>query len=207
MNSNKLTQLKKVIEYKLSSFDFDGEIKKYEKQLTKIYQTPADEYSNSGNIEHGIINILEVAIGVNHPIGYLVGQRRTYQEILELFKKSKNELEKILNPPSYKDEDFEDFIKNLESSDKEPVKKHFFDCKLTDEEWGSENCICPGAYVYRKYLSIGLSEEEAKLIFTYSQIGNTMGEEYEKAKQLYEKHKFLKINKQVSILVTLSYNL
>ncbi len=196
MSLDKLNYIKKVIEKRLSDFDFDGEIKKFEKQQTKIINTPADEYSFSGNIEHGIKNILEVAKGTGHPIGYLNAQKNTYKEILELLEKKESELDAMLSPkPKRKDKHTENVIDRIFLEAKNsPPRKHFFDCKLTNEEWASEGCICPGAYIYRKYLSIGLSEEEAKLIFTYCEIGDIMGDDYEKAKQLYEKHRFLKIN-------------
>ncbi|WP_271784181.1 hypothetical protein [Aquimarina algiphila] len=196
MSLDKLSYIKKVIEKKLSDFDFDGEIKKFEEQQTKIINTPADEYSFSGNIEHGIRNILEVVTGTGHPIGYLTAQKNTFKEILELLEKEETELKAMLSPKSKrKDKHTKSVIDKIFSEAKNnPPKKHFFDCKLTDEEWGSENCICPGAYIYRKYRSIGLSEEEARLIFTYCEIGDIMGEDYDKAKALYEKHRFLKIN-------------
>jgi hypothetical protein len=196
MSLEKLSYIKKIIEKKLSDFDFDREIKKFEEQQTKIMSTPADEYSVSGNIEYGIRNIMEVATGISHPIGYLTAQKNTFKEILKLLEKEESELKAMLFPkPKRKEKHTESVIDRIFSDAKNsPPKKHFFDCKLTDEEWASEGCICPGAYVYRKYLSIGLSEEEAKLIFTYCEIGDIMGQDYEKAKQLYEKHRFLKIN-------------
>ena len=92
----------------------------------------------------------------------------------------------------YQKDDLLERCKSKEKSD----QKHFFDCELTDEDWGSENCICPGAYIYRKYLSIGLSEEEAKLISYYTELKDLMLDKdgLVKAKELYEKHKFLNVS-------------
>ncbi|QTD39037.1 hypothetical protein JL193_07250 [Polaribacter batillariae] len=59
MNSNKLTLIKKIIEQQLDSFDFDKEIERNQKILTELRETPADEYSLSGNIEYGITNRLD----------------------------------------------------------------------------------------------------------------------------------------------------
>ena len=197
MNSNKLTYLKKVIEHKLSSFDFDRQIAVYERELGKIIHTPVDEYSNSGNIEYGIDNILDAAGNVNYPLGYMRSKKDTYQEILELFEKGEKELENILTS-YFKKDDLDDYlldIDDLDSSDEEPLGKHLYDCKLTNEDWGVEGCTCPGAYVYRKYLSIGLNEEEAKLISDYVEFGSVMEEQKRiKAKKLYEEYKFLNIN-------------
>lgn len=199
MKSDKLTLLKKVIEHKLSSFDFDGEIKNYENRLKKVTQTPADEYSHSGNIEYGIRNILDVATGLSHPIGYLVSQRSTYKQILELLEKKESDLQEILElePKPVSDKENRESIFDKLNLDKETTstRKHFYDCKLTNEDWGVENCICPGAYIYRKYLSVGLTKEEAKLVSNYCDFGDAMEEQERiKAKKLYEKHKFLKIN-------------
>lgn len=196
MNSDKLTSLKRVLEHKLSILDFEEKIAKYDRQLGKILQTPADEYSNSGNIEYGIDNILDAASAVNYPLGYLRSKRDTYKEILELFEKEEKELESILKPLP-KQDNFDDLLLDgLDLSDEKPSEKHFFDCKLTDEDWGVEGCICPGAYVYRKYLSIGLREEDARLISNYVDFGSVM-EEQERiiAEKLYEQHKFLNVKR------------
>ncbi|GAA4275761.1 hypothetical protein [Aquimarina mytili] len=194
MNSNKLTYLKKVIEYKLSSFDFDKQIEVYDRQLGKILGTPADEYSSSGNIQYGIDNILDALGNVNYPLGYIRSKRDTYKEILELFEKEEKELETILHPLHKKDNPDTHLLDGMDLSEEEPSEKHFYDCKLTDEDWGAKGCICPGAYVYRKYLSIGLSEEEAKLISDYVEFGSVMEEQKRiKAEKIYEKHKFLNV--------------
>ncbi|MDH7448409.1 hypothetical protein [Aquimarina sp. 2201CG14-23] len=194
MNSDKLTYLKRVLEHKLSILDFEEKITKYDRQLGKILQTPADEYSNSGNIEYGIDNILDAVSAVNYPLGYLRSKRDTYQEILELFEKEEKELESILIPLPNQDNLDDLLLDGLDLLDEEPSEKHFFDCKLTDEDWGAEGCACPGAYVYRKYLSIGLSEEDAKLISNYVDFGSVMEEqERTKAEELYQHHKFLNI--------------
>ncbi len=134
MNSDKLTLLKKIIKYKLSSFDFDGEIENYEKRLRKVIQTPADEYSHSGNIEYGIRNILDVATGLSHSIGYLVSQRTAYRQILDLLEKEESELQEILSPKSENDNENEGSIINKIFSEAEKgtsSKKHFYDCELT----------------------------------------------------------------------------
>jgi hypothetical protein len=198
MNSDKLTLLKKVLEHKLSSFNFDEEIKNHQKRLDKVLQTPADEYSLSGNIEYGIRNILDVATGLSHPIGYLVSQRVAYRQILDLLEKEENELQEILSPKPDSDNGKKESIIDKIFSEAEKStspKKHFYDCKLTNEDWGVEGCICPGAYIYRKYLSVGLSRKDAKLVSNYCEFGDVMEEQDRiKAKELYEKHKFLKIN-------------
>ncbi|MEW7277866.1 hypothetical protein ABW636_04670 [Aquimarina sp. 2201CG1-2-11] len=194
MNSDKLTSLKRVLEHKLSTLDFEEKIARYNRQLGKILQTPADEYSNSGNIEYGIENILDAASAVNYPLGYLRSKRDTYEEILELFGKEEKELESILIPLPKQDQLDDILLDGLGLPDEEPSEKHFFNCKLTHEYWGAEGCSCPGAYVYRKYLSIGLSEEEAKLISNYVDFGSVMEEEERiKAEKLYEQHKFLNV--------------
>ncbi|GAB1858227.1 hypothetical protein MHTCC0001_30640 [Flavobacteriaceae bacterium MHTCC 0001] len=197
MSLKKLEYLKAIIEKELSNFDYDREIEKFREQEKRIIETPADEYSFTGNIEHGITNLVNAASGSSHPVGYLTGQKKTYESILELLKKGETELEKMLLVKPNKNKNNRDSIIDeiFSKAKNEPSnRKHFYDCKLTDEEWGSENCVCPGAYVYKKYLSIGLSKEEAKLISTYTEIGDIMGEDYERAKALYEKYKFLKIN-------------
>ncbi|QMU66075.1 MAG: hypothetical protein GKR88_18540 [Flavobacteriaceae bacterium] len=199
MASDKLTLIKKIIEQQLDSFDFNKEIDRNEKMLSDLRETPADEYSLSGNIEYGIINLLSSATGVTHPIGYLTAKKGALKEFLDLLDKDTHQLEEILNPvPQEKDSSWkDDFLERLETKDKSE-KKHFFDCTLTDEDWGSENCICPGAYIYRKYLSIGLSEEEAKLISDYRELDDLMEdkEKFAKGKTLYEKHKFLNVSNQ-----------
>lgn len=194
MNTNKLTYLKKVIEHKLSNFDFDRQIGVYERELGKILHTPVDEYSNSGNIEYGIDNILDAVGNVNYPLGYMRSKKDTYKEILELFEKDEKELENILTPHP-KHDNLEDLLLDgLDLSDEEPSEKHSPDCKLSDEDWGAKDCTCPGAYVYRKYLSIGLSEDEAKLISDYVEFGSVMEEQKRiKAEKLYEEYKFLNI--------------
>ncbi len=198
MNVDKLKLLKKIIEDKLTSIDFEKEIQRNQDILDDIQQTPADECVFSGNIEHGIINKLDTATGVTYPIAYLSARRDAYNEFLSLFDKNKDELEAILNPPPReKDTTARDlFEKFLETKDDRPVKKHFYDCRLTDEDWGSEKCICPGAYIYKKYMSIGLSKEEAKLISDYKELGDLMEDKqrYALGKELYEKHKFLNVS-------------
>jgi len=198
MNPDKLALIKKLIERQLNSFDFDREIEKHQTMLSKIIQTPADEYVFSGNIEHGITNLVDSATGVVHPIGFLTAKKGTLEEFLSLLDMDTNQLQNLLNPipreedsSSWKDE----FFERLEKNDK-PRRKHFFDCTLTDEDWGSKKCICPGAYIYKKYLSIGLSKEEAKLISDYRELDDLIEDKgrFARGKELYEKHKFLNVS-------------
>lgn len=194
MNPDKLVLIKKLIERQLNSFDFDKEIEENQTILSNIIQTPADEYVFSGNIEHGITNLVDSATGVAHPIGFLTAKKSTLEEFLSILDMDTNQLQNLLNPaPREKDSSWKDnFLERLNKKDR-PKKNHFFDCTLTDEDWGSKNCICPGAYIYRKYLSIGLTEEEAKLISDYREFGDIISgkEQFEKGKKLYEKYKFL----------------
>jgi len=197
MNSDKLSLIKKILEKQLDSFDFDKEIQRNEDLLSSLKETPADEYSFSGNIKYGITNLLNTATTATHPIGYLTAKKSTLKELINLLDKDVDELETILNhkPPKSDTSALRDkFMEQLSSEDR-PKKKHFFDCELTDEDWGSENCVCPGAYIYRKYLNIGLSEEEAKLISDYTQLDDLMEdkERFARGKALHEKHKFLNV--------------
>ena len=193
MNSDKLNLIKKIIGQQLSSFDFDKEINDYQVMLSDIRSTPADEFSLSGNIEYGISNLLESATGVSHTIGFLTAKKTILEELLNLINEDINGLNEILKPNTEEeDSSWKDrFLENIKTK-KDSNKKHFFDCTLTDEDWGSENCICPGAYIYRKYLSIGLSDNEARLISDYTELGNLMEdkERLAKGKALYEKHRF-----------------
>ncbi|MDY8134690.1 hypothetical protein [Aquimarina sp. 2201CG5-10] len=142
------------------------------------------------------IIFLDAVGNVNYPLGYMRSKKDIYKEILELFEKEEKELENLLTVYSNQD-DLDDHLLNmddLDSSDEEPLEKHLDNCKLTNEDWGVEVCTCPGVYVYRKYLSIGLSEEEAKLISDYVEFGSVMEEQKRiKAEKLYEKHKFLNL--------------
>jgi len=194
MNSNKLILIKKIIEQELTSFDFNKEIEKNELMLSNLRETPADEYSLSGNIQYGIENIFEAVTGVTYPIGYLNAKKQTLEELLNLLDNTTEQLESIINPVSLKEDSTwkDNFLEKLGTKSKSK-KKHFFDCTLTNEDWGSKNCICPGAYIYRKYLNIGLSEKEAKLISDYREFGDLMEDKEEcvKGKELYQKHKFL----------------
>lgn len=198
MNSDKLKLIKDILREQLESVDFDKEIARNQKMLNDIRTTPADEFSFSGNIEHGITNLLDAATTATHPIGYLTAKKIAIQEFLGLLEKDKNELKQILEPnikesnSSFK----HDFLEKLKSKEK-TTRKHFFECELTNEDWGSENCICPGSYIYKKYLSIGLSKEEAKLISDYREIGDLLENtsDLENAKKLYIKHKFLNLSK------------
>lgn len=72
MGSEKLQLIKKVIQQQLDTIGFDKEIARNQKMLDDLLETPADECVFSGNIEHGITNLLSTATGVTHPIGYLV---------------------------------------------------------------------------------------------------------------------------------------
>jgi len=199
MEPDNINLIKKVIAKELNSFDFNKEIQKHEESLSKLQETPADEYSFSGNIEYGIANLLNTATTISHPIGYLTAKKSSLIKMLELLDKNEDELKSILNdkvPESESKSSKDDLINRLKSV-KPPKRKHFFECKLTNkEEWGSKNCVCPGAYIYRKYLSLGLTEIEAKLISDYTQLDDLMEdkERYKKGKALYNKYKFLNVS-------------
>lgn len=79
MDSGKLKLIKKTLEHELSSFDFDEEIGKHQTMLSDICKTPADEFSLSGNIEHGITNLVETATGVTHTIGFLTAKKECFK--------------------------------------------------------------------------------------------------------------------------------
>lgn len=200
MGLDKLELIKKVIEKQLNTFDFDAEIDRNQKMLDYFRETPADECVFSGNIEHGIINLVSNATGVTYPMAYLSARKHALQDFLKLLDKEIKELEDDLKPIVHVEKESrftDDFLEKLKTRDGgKEQKKHFYDCKLTDEDWGSEHCICPGAYIYKKYLSIGLSKEEAKLISDYRELDDLMEdkEKYAKGKALYEKHKFLNVS-------------
>lgn len=192
MEANKLNLIKQLIEKKIADLDVENFIKPYERQLVKILNTPADEYSISGNLETGIKNLLEAARNIEYIIGYQYSKQHTYAEILKLFELGEDQLNTKLNPPKAIEKTWS-ILDGKDLSEAKSTRKHFGACTLIDEDWGSDNCICPGAYIYRKYLSIGLSKEEAQLIVKYFELGDTMKEDYDKAKELYEKQRFLKI--------------
>jgi len=193
MEKHKLTLINRLIKNKLLDQDIKNFIKPYEMQLAKIIKTPADEYSVSGNLEIGIRNLMEAVRNVEYIIGYQYSREHTYKEILKLFDLEEDQLNAKLNPSKASEKTWS-ILDGIDFSEKKPTKKHSGECKLTDQDWGSENCICPGAYIYRKYLGIGLSKKEAKLIVEYSELGDLMIKSYDTAKMLYEKHRFLKIN-------------
>ena len=197
MKSHKLHLIKKIIEQQLSSFEFDKEISKQQTTLLDVSETPADEFSLSGNIKYGITNLVEATTGLSHTIGFLYSKKSALEEFLKLLDKDEEELNTVLKPnkpepvTSWKDTLLTEFKTKPKTN-----KLHFLDCPLTTEKWGSENCICPGAYIYRKYLSKGLSKAEARLISDYSELGHLMEDKdhFTRGKALYTKHKFLNIS-------------
>lgn len=202
MDNIKIELLKKIIAKQLADPSIDAMIQHQQEIHDSAINTPADEYSFSGNIAHGITNLTSVATGSIYPVAYLNSKKNTLQEILDLLNADINTLEKHLVPDSEtetEDDWMKDLLDRLDVKEGQPKKKHFFECKLTDGEWGDKDCICPGAYVYRKYLSIGLTKEDAKLIANYNECFFEDEGQIEKAKNLYEKHKFLKINNNLLV--------
>lgn len=110
MDSNKLELIKKVVKKQLNDFNFEKEIDRNQKILDHFLKTPADECVFSGNIEHGITNLVSTTTGVTHTIGYLTARKNALQDFFRLLDKDVKELEKDIkpietkrNPPSIDD--------------------------------------------------------------------------------------------------------